>query len=507
MTDELRDLLTRRAEDALPAPPDPTVWARARRAKRRREALAAAAAGLAVFALVAVAGVAWPDRSRPDPSPVVEPSIPSLVRGVDGDGGLPLETDLSVGPASVAIANPEGAFVVTADDGEYHRLDLPGFDASLYDVPEVRRTGMVGLTLSPDGTRLAYGFHGPMPRETGQEHGFVRSGVRVLDLNTGHVETLMGNQPLPAKYMGIVNANDFLWAVVPYGIRWSPDGRYLAYEQVWRVASGEGRPEPLVVAGLRGAYRDFGYSAPTLYDTVDRTDVSLFRDLDSYLNWGLGSPGIVSNSGMLLKAGSWVNAVRPGRPIFGWELPGARGVADGYTSGLLGGDRRAFLETRYPSNRLLRVDLRTGATERVRLDIGRSRVDLLGWIGRGQALAEVHRGTGGAEWEEDGDLVVLDLSDSTAQRTTVEPAVVGRIDTRGTDSSFTFATDHATVSNPTHDFATSSDVDEDKASGASQPGGDDETGLDPRWLAVGFLGGLAAAVVAVRTLRRPIRPS
>ncbi|HZJ05297.1 MAG TPA: hypothetical protein VFD59_07485 [Nocardioidaceae bacterium] len=48
----------------------------------------------------------------------------------------------------MAIANPTGAFVVTADDGMYHRLGLPGFDGQVYDVPEVRRSGMVGLSLA-----------------------------------------------------------------------------------------------------------------------------------------------------------------------------------------------------------------------------------------------------------------------------------------------------------------------------------------------------------------------
>ena len=141
-----------------------------------------------MLALVATVGVlVQPSPDRPDPAPADREAIPSLVRGVVGTGSLELETDLAVGAASVAIANPTGAFVITAGDGSYHRLDLPGFDASVYDVSDVRRTGMVGLSLSPDGSRLAYGWHAPLPDKTGQEHGFVPSGVRILDLGTGRV--------------------------------------------------------------------------------------------------------------------------------------------------------------------------------------------------------------------------------------------------------------------------------------------------------------------------------
>src|SRR6187402_2985440 len=99
------------------------MWERARhsrRAQRRRRAAAVVAAGLAAVTALTAVGI-QADRHRP-PQPVEQPDhrisgpgIPSVVYGVPGDGGLDLETDLALGQASVAIANPAGVYVVTAE--------------------------------------------------------------------------------------------------------------------------------------------------------------------------------------------------------------------------------------------------------------------------------------------------------------------------------------------------------------------------------------------------------
>jgi len=92
--------------------------------------------------------------------------------------------------------NDTGAFVATADDGAYHRLCLPGFDAPLYaetaEAEGVETREM--LALSPDGTKIAYAWHepfvdaGPDGRvEPGE--GWVYSGARVVDLTTGDITT------------------------------------------------------------------------------------------------------------------------------------------------------------------------------------------------------------------------------------------------------------------------------------------------------------------------------
>ncbi len=492
MTDALRDTLTRIAEQAQPAPADPTLWSRARRARRRGDLLATAAAGTAVLVLaVALGTLVQPDPDRPDPThdPAQRAGIPAVVHGVVGRGGLPLETDLAVGTASVAIANPTGAFVVGADDGVYHRLDLPGFDPAVYDDPELRRHGMVALRLSPDGTRLAYAFHGPLPAQSGQKHGFVTSGVRIVDLESGAVETLLGDQPLPAEYMYYVSANDFQWAVVPYGIRWSPDGRYLTYDQVWVVASTEGEADTL--ADLRGTHRfGSGYSAPTVVDTRGETDFAV-RNLGSYVNWWSGWPSSVSDSGVLVRAG--LSFVRPGGREVERTLPPIGDDEFPWTVGLVDDHGHVVMETELASNRLLEVDLRSGASHDLELDLVPVHVDLLGWIGRGHALAEVRQG-------EESHLTVLDLSG-----TRVESNLAATIESAGTDSTFSFATDLASVAHPTRDFASPADREESApAAGAVRAGAEGVASPDRLWLAAGLVGGVAAAVLALAAVRRRI---
>ena len=131
------------------------------------------AAALLVLLLAAPAIATCPSaRASAQPGP----ALPATVYGVSGTGGLPIEPDLAVGASSVAVANSAGVFVVTAQDGDYHRLRLPGDHA-----PGLTDSGVPGVALSPDGNRLAYAWHA---RVTPGDAA-VPSGVRVLDLVTG----------------------------------------------------------------------------------------------------------------------------------------------------------------------------------------------------------------------------------------------------------------------------------------------------------------------------------
>ena len=215
MSDQVRDLLTRLANEAGPPPHDPTLWQRARRARRRERLLAGSAAVAAVVAVAigSISGFSALRASTPEtanrPDGAQASSVPTLVGDPAGTGGLPLRRHLAVGTAALAIANDTSAFVVTEAGGVLHRLDLPGFDAPLYD-----RGGadVSGIALAPDGTRLAFGWHGPDDAKP------LESGVRIVDLRTGEVTTL----PRPSLYVEQSKPRLLTW-----GFSWSPDGRYL----------------------------------------------------------------------------------------------------------------------------------------------------------------------------------------------------------------------------------------------------------------------------------------
>ena len=144
------------------------------------------------------------------------------MRGLHGDGDLNLETDLSVGPASVAIANQSGAFVITADDGVYHRLRLPGFDPSAFTATKR------GLALSPDGTRLAYAWHATKPAGSTARP---RVGTRILDLRTGALQKIPGAPGYFSRTKVRLSS---------YGYGWSPNGRYLIFETLTKDPADAG---------------------------------------------------------------------------------------------------------------------------------------------------------------------------------------------------------------------------------------------------------------------------
>jgi hypothetical protein len=474
MSDQLRDRLTRIAEEAGPGRDDPNLWARARRSRRQgRRAMAAAAVAVVVLVVMAatVGGRGSVSRS---PEPVDRPTkgaggpgIPSSIHGVRGDGGLKLERDLAVGRASVAIANDTGAFVITADDGIYHRLDLPGFDAAVYDSGGVEASG---LALSPDGSRIAYGWHAERTQALPKA-----SGVRIVDLLTCTVTTL------PRQFTYNAPARQLVWGLV-----WSPDGRFL-FNRLQPVRDFERR----AWTGAGGLATDAGFD--TSYNVVVDTGERATRA-------GL-SPGVaISSTGAIARIMALVDYPDPDQD---WE---ARFDATGHRLLIAPkGVVRSLQALRIrPTHPISRDGPIKGDTEAAAvgpptvlaitgaLSAG-ARIQLLGWVGDGHALALAHHAAGTDHWEPGADLALLAIGSAG-----VDTTVVGHVTNDDLNNDFSFATDLATVADPTRDFGASPTGGDIRDVGASPTGGDESSPTGPSRTVL--LTGVAAGVAAVGAL-------
>lgn len=198
----LHDELMRIAERA----PDLTTdgaWERGRRARTRARVVTGAVAA-AVLAVVAGLGslLVAPDRSvapvSPGPGAGAVPDRiwqvpPELVRSpedLDDDArwdGDVAETDLAVGRGAVAFTvgeMEELPLVVTAADGIYHPLELPGWTGT--GAINTQLGDGASLALSPDGRSLAYAWWDPAaPLDRPMP-----AGVRIVDLLSGELHDL-----------------------------------------------------------------------------------------------------------------------------------------------------------------------------------------------------------------------------------------------------------------------------------------------------------------------------
>jgi hypothetical protein len=231
VTERLHDLLERLADDAPPPRLDHDLFRRAQRARHRdRILVTAGAVALVVLVVAGMSILSAGGKWRTDTvTPVTEndtPAMPSHIYRVP-EHVNDVEDDLTIGPVAVAFYDYEIPVLVSAVDGRYHRVHLPGLVRFAYMVDDRM------MALSPDGTKLAYAWHAAVPKT---DNPRVPSGVAVLDLMTGEVRRYArpGGQGVEA-----------------HRISWSPDGRFLTYmlrtHKVWNdgSASGEMRIERL----------------------------------------------------------------------------------------------------------------------------------------------------------------------------------------------------------------------------------------------------------------------
>ena len=211
MTGRLREELSRIGDTAPVAHVDPDTWRRARRARTRDRVLVGAAA-VAVLALVGGLGGILPSH---DSTPVAggsAPGVPDHLYTVPASASAAPEADLAVGTGAAAwMSECCDVVVVGARDGSYHVLHPPGFpgrgELLISDMNDE-----VPLTLSPDGSHLAYSWF-TAPRSDGTR----RSGVRVLDLLTGGVRTVRIDASIGVEVTNIA---------------WSPEGQWLSWNGV-----------------------------------------------------------------------------------------------------------------------------------------------------------------------------------------------------------------------------------------------------------------------------------
>lgn len=216
MTTHLREELDRLADTQPAFRPDPSTWDRGRRA-RRRSRIASGAAAVAVVAVVGGLGAQGLGADSPSPAgrEVPEGAVPRRIADIPSDLRATSPADgLGLGAASAAFVSSTGdPVVVTATDGQPHRLDLPGW------APH-----SAGLAVSPDGGTLAW--EQEVPGEDGTHLG-------VLDLGSGDV-ALHRLRPETFRLRQLT---------------WSPDSSWVAYVGDLRTGGGGSAIGRVDVAG------------------------------------------------------------------------------------------------------------------------------------------------------------------------------------------------------------------------------------------------------------------
>ena len=289
MTGRLREGLARLGDAAPVAEVDPQTWGRARRARTRDRALVLASVVVVLLGVGAVPLVVQ-HRTEPPVAGQRAAGVPRHIwlvpdrmasRGNDGSWTSQQVTgDLAVGRAAAAYVMDSGLpVVIGAGDGAYHLVDLPDFAGNNELTAHGLQGGDLGLTLSPDGSELAYTYAHFGRHATDRP---IPSGVRIVDLTSGEVRTVR----IPGGEGTLVT-----------DVRWSPSGTWLVWagDQMasWTTMSmGGGSP----VAGVVSPDDDSSTPLPamahnlrTSFAVSDAGEVSVLGDSERYVGYRPGA--------------------------------------------------------------------------------------------------------------------------------------------------------------------------------------------------------------------------
>lgn len=201
---ELREQLARLAEDAPVASVPDDTYRRGRRARARVRAAAAALAAGCVALITVIGMQAIGDRPSANEFAGTSGSTPGIPDRLYLDNRTRVRlTPLNALPQLVAVAfvaaqNAEGGGVNTVlvdPEGQYFDVRLPGYQA--FDQ----------LSLSPDGTRLSWAWHG----------GSGATGLAVMSLTTGKI-SVEGARAFGQSHGMLIQR-----------ITWSPDSRIVLW--------------------------------------------------------------------------------------------------------------------------------------------------------------------------------------------------------------------------------------------------------------------------------------
>lgn len=250
----LHDRLADLASQAPAGGPALDLWGRGRRIARRRRAGTAVITAVVVLVLGGVVATSWQrDRAMPAPAGPVEQGMRLPDRFYEPSPWLPSTEDAGpLGRVSAVLGSSNGRLAgVSATDGEYRYLDLPGW--SVAD----DTWGSNQVALSGDGRFLAYWAR------DGQEV----VGLAVYDTESGTSRTWSLRSRYGIGVNGLTWVGDQVWAQAGSFDDAQRTGTSDGQTHVWDLGTGEQSSVP----GGGPALPTSSTSAATLVETDGRS--------------------------------------------------------------------------------------------------------------------------------------------------------------------------------------------------------------------------------------------